>query len=107
MGKALVFQCAMNDFISARNAVQSRLNFALRAWPAYLECFREDGYHYSVDELLVLCQVAKVNVAILEQRADTLFYQGVFFPLFRPSYSHKVIWRRDQKSAKSLREVGP
>ena len=33
-------------------------------------------YDFSVDELLVLCQVAKVNVAIFEQRADTLFYQG-------------------------------
>ena len=46
LGKALVFQCAMNDFISARNVVQSPFNFALRAWPAYLECVRKSDYFF-------------------------------------------------------------
>ena len=39
-------------------------DFAERAWNAYVHCVcKEDDYYFSVDELVLICADAKVDVA--------------------------------------------
>ena len=52
------------------------VNFALRAWKAYLDALRNENYYLSVPELLVISRCARRNVVIMQQHDEKLHYLG-------------------------------
>ena len=45
-------------------------------WPCFVDCICSDDWYLSFDELLVLYDLARMNVAIYEERADGFHYGG-------------------------------
>ena len=54
-------------------------DFAARAWPAYLQCVKKSAYWFTVEEVIILCARARVNVAIFIAEGDALTYEGGHF----------------------------
>ena len=44
-----------------------------------MECLHKQNYYFSVEELIAVCLVAKVNVAVFTEEASVLTYAGGFF----------------------------
>ena len=44
-----------------------------------MECLHENICYFFVEELIAVCLVAKVNVAVLTEEASVLTYAGGFF----------------------------
>ena len=54
-------------------------DFAERAWDAYVDCLQKSNYYFSVDELLLICALAKVDVAVFKQNGTDLELAGGVF----------------------------
>jgi len=49
------------------------------AWDAYLQAIQSHRYFFLADELVLMCELANVNVAIFEHHGELLrYYSGVF-----------------------------
>ena len=44
-----------------------------------MECLHKKNFYFSVEELIAVCLVAKVNVAVFTEEASVLTYAGGFF----------------------------
>ena len=58
---------------------QQPVNFVRDAWGAYCESIGHEDYYLSVDELLVICCAAKVNIAVFSQVERKLSFAGGTF----------------------------
>ena len=54
-------------------------DFSTRAWGAYLKCIQRTDYYFSVEELLVVCARARVNVSVFKQIGTRLQFAGGCF----------------------------
>ena len=52
------------------------MDFADRAWPAYLEAIMDPEYYFSTEELLVMAHVAGVSLVVLQSRAGEYHIGG-------------------------------
>jgi hypothetical protein len=52
------------------------MDFADRAWPAYLEAIMDPEYYFSTEELLVMAHVAGVSLVVLQARAGEYHIGG-------------------------------
>ena len=53
-------------------------DFSPRAWQTYLTVIRQPSYYFSVDELLAMCALAGVNMAVFTQVGQELHNAGHF-----------------------------
>ena len=53
--------------------------FATRAWPAYVKCVQLAEYYLSVEEIVLVSAMARVNVAVFSQIGPLLRYEAGFF----------------------------
>jgi hypothetical protein len=53
--------------------------FATRAWPAYVKCVQLAEYYLSVEEVVLVSAMARVNVAVFNQTGLLLRYEAGFF----------------------------
>lgn len=54
-------------------------NFGARAWPAYLEAVYSSSYFFTVDELIAICRMHGVSVAVCREVRGQLFFVGGCF----------------------------
>jgi len=52
------------------------MDFADRAWPAYLEAIMNPEYYFSAEELIVMADVAGVSLVVLQARAGEYHVGG-------------------------------
>lgn len=64
--------------------------FASRSWPAYLHCIQKEGYYFSVEEVLVMCSQAHINIAVFTEIGGRLTYQGGHFSGAEPLVCAKL-----------------
>ena len=43
-------------------------NFGGRAWPAYLHAISRSSYFFAVDELISVCMIHRVSIAVFKER---------------------------------------
>ena len=55
-------------------------HFAERAWPSYVTALQKPDYWLSCDELLLLCALADVSVAVFERQGNVLNLAGAHMP---------------------------
>ena len=67
-----------NNFVATECAVPPP-DFIHRAWPVYLRCIQNPRYYFSVDELLIISAMAKVNVVIFSEHVHELSLVGQTF----------------------------
>jgi hypothetical protein len=53
--------------------------FATCAWPAYVKCVQVAEYYLSVEEIVLVSAMARVNVAVFSQTGLLLRYEAGFF----------------------------
>ena len=59
--------------------IEATPNFGMAAWPAYVECVRNGGYYFAVDELVAMCAAVNVNVLVFEQLQEVLVFANGYF----------------------------
>ena len=80
IAKALEFIEKLREWGNEAVPAEKPLEFATRAWPAYLQCIAENpNYFFSVEEILLMSARVKVNVVIFKQIGSTLTYAGGTF----------------------------
>ena len=75
--------------------------FAERAWDAYVDCLQEENYYFSVDELLLICALAKVDVAVFKQNGTDLELAGGVFTNGGPLVCTKLYVPNDTRRART------
>ena len=66
---------AVREFTSV-GSCNFPMDFAERAWPAYLEAIMDADYYFSAEELLVMADVAGVSLVVLQARAGEFHIGG-------------------------------
>ena len=64
-------------------------NLSARARDAYVECVQQNCYYFSVEELLVMCAKARVNVALFKHLGNRPEYAGGSFTGVGP-----IVWSK-------------
>jgi hypothetical protein len=66
--------------------------FATRAWPAYVKCVQVAEYYLSVEGIVLVSAMARVNVAVFSQTGPLLRYEAGFFDGDGPSTTlHRLL----------------
>ena len=72
MTRALDLNEKMHTYEKANKRLQSvntvPPEFASRAWQVYLSCVQNTAYYFSIEELMVMCKSAQVNVLLFHER---------------------------------------
>ncbi len=51
-------------------------NFAERAWPSYLESIMDADYYFSIEELKLMADIARVSVIFLKEHSGAYYFGG-------------------------------
>jgi hypothetical protein len=73
--------------------------FATCAWPAYVKCVQVAEYYLSVEEIVLVSAMARVNVAVFSQTGLLLRYEAGFFD--RDGYIFFIKFAEEQQPRQS------
>ena len=75
----LPFLSCLAAWVECPTPLSEPQDFGTRCWEAYMDCISDDNFYLSIDELIAICLVESVNVAVFEEEGGVLKYAGGFF----------------------------
>ena len=77
--RARCFCSQVHSFSLSNVTSQLPASFVSEAWSAYCNSICHPDYYFSIDELLIICRVAAVNMAVFTRNAQHLSFAGGTF----------------------------
>ena len=89
-GKYHDFAQMVRDWCAYNEITEQPADFGRRAWPAYLHAIRNASYYFAVDELITICMLHGVSVAVFKEISGNLFFVDGWFDGARPVVCSKI-----------------